>query len=394
MRRIFLSILLAMAALCAFPATDVYLVNIGPGREVYELDGHSAIVIISSDSTGTSSVAVNYGVFNFNAPHFVWRFVKGETDYMCRAEPLSVFLYSYQNTGRRIEAAHVDMDSVQTARLLARLRHDIQPQFCTYRYNYVLDNCATRPLAAIEQALGDTILLAPAPAETYSSLPLTFRNIMRYNHRNYPWYQFGIDIALGSGIDHPITRREAAFAPTEMMHMLPEATVGGRPLVLQTTTWQEEQPDIATTGPTPFLLTPLFWSFVLLALAVVLAIYDVRRLRLSRWFDTIFFGILTLAGLLLTFLIFVSVHEATSPNWLYVWINPLCIIGAVGIWIMKMRKVVVCYYFINFVAVLALSLAWYWIPQSANVAFAPLVAADLIRSACIVYVITKRGSKR
>ena len=44
-------------------------------------------------------------------------------------------------------------------------------------------------------------------------------------------------------------------------------------------------------------------------------------------FDTIYFNIAGLAGLLLTFLIFVSVHYATSPNWLYLWLNPLCFIG-------------------------------------------------------------------
>lgn len=374
--------------LCAvFPAlggeVEAYFINIGPGRNIYELDGHAAIAVVEN---GRRAAAYNYGVFDFAAPNFLWRFVKGETDYMCTAEPLDFFLNSYAGSGRRVDIARLDLDSLQTARLLQILDHDSHPLYRTYRYNYVLDNCATRPLRAVELAVGDSILLAPAPAEELCSQPLTFRKVMRKNHRNYPWYQFGIDLALGSGIDRPIDRREASFAPTELMEMLPAATVAGRPVVAQAWTLQSEIPEVATEGPTPFVLSPLFVSLVVLAIAIWLSIRDLRRGRSTRWFDSAYFGMAGLAGILLTFLIFVSVHEATSPNWLYGWLNPLCLVAAVGVWIKSARKIVICYYFINFVVVIALAAAWYWIPQSANLAFAPLVTTDLIRSATYLYI--------
>ena len=72
-----------------------------------------------------------------------------------------------------------------------------------------------RPLRAVELALGDSIILGPAPFEANSFPRHTFRNIMRHYHANYPWYQFGIDLALGSGIDYELSRREMAFAPAE-----------------------------------------------------------------------------------------------------------------------------------------------------------------------------------
>lgn len=102
-----------------------------------------------------------------------------------------------------------------------------------YRYDYVADNCATRPLAVIENAIGDSLRLGEAglPEEASSS----FRSAMRHYHENYPWYQFGIDLALGSDIDRKISRRELSFSPEALENMLAGATrISGRPIVSET----------------------------------------------------------------------------------------------------------------------------------------------------------------
>ncbi len=366
--------------------TSVYFINIGPGRQIYELDGHSALAVVLPDGRG---YAYNYGVFDFNSPNFVWRYLKGETDYMSVAMPLHYFIQSYWGSGRRIEATRLALDSRQTQALIAVLEHDIQPQHRTYRYNYILDNCATRPLAAVERALGDTVSLAPAPIEAQPLMPVSFRNVMRQAHRNYPWYQFGIDLALGGGIDRPVSRRELSFSPVQLMEMLPDATVGGRALAHDSRTIQPQTDSIATDGPTPWYLTPMAVALAVFVMAMYLTIRDLRRRRCTRWFDSALFGVFGLAGLMLTFLIFVSVHEATSPNWLYVWLNPLCLLPAACIWIKKAQKAVIWYFFANFVAVTGLAAAWYWIPQSANAAFLPLVGADLLRTACYLHISIK-----
>lgn len=359
--------------------TSVWFVTIGPGREVYELEGHSAIAVVYPDGRG---LAYNYGVYDFNAPNFIWRFTKGETDYMAVEYPLRPFLLSYVNSGRHIEATRLELDSLAHRRLLARLSRDVSPEHRVYRYNYVLDNCATRPLRAVELAYGDSLILPPGPHER-SGAPMTFRSVMRRYHRNYPWYQFGIDLALGSGIDRPITTREAAFAPAELSPMLAATPVAGGTVTLL----EEHNP---TAGPTPWYLTPDSAGWALFVLAALVCVRDVRRQRLTRWFQSAFFGLLGLGGCLLTFLIFVSVHEATSPNWQYAWLNPFCLIGAVAIWIKSAKNVLICYHFINFVAVIAFAVAWPWIPQSGNTAFVPLVAADILCSATALYVLRKK----
>ena len=375
---------------CSLPAlraaeadTTVYFVNIYPGSEIYELEGHSAIVV---DIAGRRPLSYNFGVFDFNTPNFVYRFVKGETDYMAVEWPLEPFVAPYIMQGRRIVAHRLNFDNGQKARLVQLLKENVRPENAVYRYNYVKDNCATRPLRVVELASGDSIRLAPAPFEANSSVRPTFRNIMRSYHRNYPWYQFGIDLALGSGIDYTLTRREMAFAPAELDGMLANAEAGGRKLIADTQVWADFAPGLPLAPPTPWYATPLFAAWCVFALALWLTVRDIRRRRTTRWFDAVYFGIMGFTGLVLTFLIFVSVHEATSPNWLYAWLNPLCLAVPLLIYIKKAKKVLMCYQIANFAVLFALTAGWYFLPQSANAAFLPLVLADMLRSASYVYI--------
>lgn len=142
--------------------------------------------------------------------------------------------------------------------------------------------------------------------------------------------------------------------------------------------------DAAVDGPTPWYLTPLCVCWAVFAVLLGFTIRDRRRHLVTRWVDAVYFGVLGMAGLLLTFLIFVSVHEATSPNWLYLWINPFCLVPTIFIWLKKCKKVVLWYQFINFAVVFMGLACWWWIPQSANAAFLPLVLGDLMRSASYI----------
>ncbi len=385
MKRLAVAIVaLIITSICVFAQSDttVYFANIYAGPKIYELDGHSAIIVVTPDRP---PVAYNYGVFDFSSPNFVYRFVKGETDYKAVEEWAAPFLNAYEAGGRRIVLHELNLDSAQKAELLRLLSENVRPENATYRYNYVKDNCATRPLDIVEKAAGQKIELAPSVFEAESAWPVTYRSIMRHNHRNYPWYQFGIDIALGSGIDYPLSRREMAFAPVVLDGMMKESTIGGQPLVLESLD-NGEQPGAAVDSPTPWYLSPLAVCWTFFTITLIITVRDLRRRKVTRWFDAAYFAVLGLTGCLLTFLIFVSVHEATSPNWLYVWLNPLCLLPVILIWIKKAQKFLVWYQMTNFAVLFVMCAAWPWIPQSANAAFAPLVLAEMMRSFSYVFI--------
>lgn len=382
MRRLFIAFIIDLITLTAnaatAPDTIISFVNFYPGAEVYELEGHSALRV----RTPFTDVAVSYGMFDFNSPNFLYRFVKGETDYCVGIIPWEFAEREYISGNRAINEHVLNLDSRQKQRLMELLAENLRPENRVYRYNYVLDNCATRPLAIVEKALGDSIVLSMAPADVGPS----FRSSMRHYHRNYPWYQFGIDLCLGSGIDRPVSNREKSFAPVTLDHMLASATAGGKPLVSETRIIFDAPADAAVLEPTPWYLTPLFVCCVIFVAVALMTVRDVRRRRVTRWVDSVLFGVFGIEGCVLTFLIFVSVHEATSPNWLYLWLNPLCLIAAVGVWIKSARKLVMWYQIVNFAVVAGLCMAWPLTGQSANPAFVPLAAAGLMRSASYVYI--------
>lgn len=383
---------------------EVSLVTAAPGKEVYQLEGHSALRMRKevADTAWAGGwrkiydVAVNWGVFDFKSPNFIYRFVKGETDYMALAYPFDLFLEEYRQEGRRVVEQTLNLTPDEKNRLEQLVAENLKPENRTYRYNYVKDNCATRPLAIVEAAIGDTITLDHA-AGRVEYLPgkgagkRTFRKEMTDYHHNYPWYQFGIDLALGSGIDYDITPRERTFAPVFLERELARASRrmpdGNRgPVVTNSRVIVDGDADGAQEGPTPWLLTPLAVAIDIFVITAIFSIADWRRKRLTRWLDTTLYSLFFICGCLLTFLIFVSVHEATSPNWLYLWLNPLCVIPAAGVWIKKWKRAVYWYQICNFAALIMLLSGHMFFGLAMNPAFPLLIACDLIRSATQIYI--------
>lgn len=362
----------------AAPAVSLLIAD--SGSEIYELEGHAALRI--NYGTPEADYVVNWGVFDFNSPNFVYRFVKGETDYICAAAPTSWFVADYVSQGRKLTELSLAIDDDSADRLAQMVATETLPQNRTYRYNYVRDNCATRPLARLEQACGGQIILAPEDTVT----DLTFRKEMTRYHSGYPWYQFGIDLALGSGIDKKISRKETTFAPVALEHLLEDATLGtdstGNPvkLVSSKQILYDGEPGGVRKAPTPWYLTPMAIGWLLFAISVTVTILSPAYPVWGKWFDTIIYTVFGLAGCVLFFLVFISTHEATSPNYLLLWLNPLCLTVPLCIWLKKGKRVVYFYQIVNFVAILALCTIWLCGVQSLNAAFAPLILLDMLRA--------------
>lgn len=358
---------------------QVSFMTCGAGKDVYELCGHSALRV--KHANGLDYV-VNYGLFDFDSPNFLYRFVSGQTDYKAGAQATDYFLAAYDRHGRSVKEYVLNLTDNQKERLDSLLRENVLPANCTYRYNYVKDNCATRPLCMIERAIGDSITFMKEPADIAG---WSFRDEMTWFHRNYPWYQFGIDLALGSGIDYPLTIREKGFAPLMLDSLLheayiPDSTGSLQPLVTGFSTIVPGAEGGVSAGPTPWYLRPVavFWALFVLVLAV--SIRDMLKRTDSKWLDTILFGTYGLAGCVIMFLIFCSEHEATSPNWLAVGLNPLCFIGAIFPWIPNFNKLLYYYHTANFIVLFIMICAWPFTGQAFNLAFWPLLLMDMLRS--------------
>ncbi|MCF0218607.1 MAG: DUF4105 domain-containing protein [Muribaculaceae bacterium] len=376
MLRHFLTIFCIAASLAGFGQTRISLLTCYEGDEVWQLEGHSALRI-QNDST---DVALNWGTFDFNSPNFVYRFVKGETDYMLSAEPTSDFLWMYWRRNRKVVEQTLNLSEEEVNKALALIQKNLRPENVVYRYKYFHDNCATRPLDIIEEAVADTLRLAEPDCEE-----TTIRAVLSRYHRNFPWYQFGIDLALGSDLDCTMALREHAFAPVQLEQMLSKATIGvsGRPLVASTQVILDGN---CVVSPTPWYQTPMAAAVLVLLLVALVTFIDLCRKKLSRWLDCVFYLLLSVGGLILTFLIFVSVHEATTLNLNYLWLNPLCLVGVIFIWCKKTARLVVWWQIINFALILTYVTCVICGIQGSNAAFWPILLADIMRSLTNIYM--------
>lgn len=354
---------------------QISLLTIGPGDTYYLLEGHSALRIKYDNG---ADITANWGVFNFNEPNFGYRFVKGETDYSIGLEPTQPFLDWYVASDRTVVEQPLNLTDAEVATLLELIDENCLPQNRTYRYNYVLDNCATRPLGLIEKSLalnGDSLVINLPQVNT------SFRNEMRKYHVDNPGYQLFIDYSLGSGIDRPINPRQQAFAPVFLQELAASAQVidpdgNIRNLVDDTTTLYSRR-SAPYREPFP---NPVWFALAILLLALYLTRRDRRRNKVSNWFDIIFYALLGVLGLLLAFLIFVSSHEATSPNFNFLWINPLCLIVPFLAGFRRCRKIVYCYQYLNIALIIAYIVCIPFFRQAANPALIILLLADFIRA--------------
>lgn len=365
----------------------VSVVTCYPGPEVYQLYGHTAIRVqyLGYD------IAYNYGVFDFRAPNFLYRFVKGDAEYMLAAYPFNRFMVDYEFRHSKVVEQKLNIDEEKAHYLLDLLQENAREENRYYKYDYINDNCSTRPRDILEKVIGPKLEYGN-PADS----TLTFRKIMRGYEHNYPWQSFGIDLALGYGIDKPIDYRQYFFAPIYYEKALAEATyVNGNgqrvPVVSATEILLEGSDQGNILAGTPIWESPMAFALLVLAISLCVTSYSLKHNRIMRGFDALIFSVYGLAGCVIFFLIFVSEHAATSPNLVGLWLNPFYFIPVILLFINRGKKFLYCYQFINFALLLVLTLGGWCLPQHWNVAFYPLIVALIARQ--LNYIIYYRRNE-
>ena len=362
---------------------EISLVTCYPGSRNYELYGHTMIRV----QIEGQDLLFNYGIFNFKQSGFIYRFVKGDCDYSLAAYPMQYLTQGYED--RKIVEQVLDLDDAQKVDIISFLWNNVQPENAVYRYGWAYNNCATKPRDIIENAVGGSLEYGnPKRGEA------TFRSIMAYFDKNYPWQQFGIDMVLGYDLDHKLDYREQMFSPIILMEAMADATQerdGKRiPVVKATNILVEGGDEGAVLGPTPMVLTPMFVLTLLMVIVLAVTIKERLGKRHYRWLDSVVFGVYGLVGVLVAFLTFVSSHYGTSSNLHIVWLHPLLLLPAIMEWIKRMRPLVAIIHVVNALLIVLLAAGWYWLPQSGNMALVPMAGISLIRS--VNYVIAlKRG---
>lgn len=301
-------------------SVEISLLTCQPHDEVYSLYGHTAIRYHELTKDGIDA-AFNYGVFNYDAPLFVIRFVFGLTDYELGAYPTDLFQEEYRRFGSMVTEQVLNLSNQEKLLLRQALIDNLKPEHRIYRYNYFYNNCTTKARDIIERHINGQVKYTDR--ENYSP---TYREMVHQMTRNHPWARFGNDLLLGILSDKQTSRREQEFLPSNLLYDFDHARIYSngsyKPLV-------KERRIIVPSGVQmlhgSFPLTPRQCGYVLLFAGAMLAFMQWRQRRVFVLWD----GLLTTASGIIGFVLFLmlfSQHPTVSLNFQFLFFNPVHII--------------------------------------------------------------------
>lgn len=341
---------------------------------VYTVYGHTALRVY--DPQKKLDIVFNYGIFDFSKPNFIYRFAKGETDYMLKAYDFKYYIIEYIERGSDIFEQVLNLLPEEKEALWQALYLNEHPENRVYRYNFFFDNCATRPVVMIENNINGVIKYAPQ-----TEFP-TFRDAINYCTRNHPWTTFGCDLIMGAPTDRIMTLKETFFLPAYLQEAFDKAVIvrngTTEPLIIKTNILNKEE--IQAEHKPSALTSPLACFTLFLLLILLVTWQEWQRRTYYRWVDCLLFFMAGIAGCIMFFLSFISVHPSMFPNISLLWLHPLHFIGVIVFSVKKFKNMAFWYHFINFAAISTMSVAWFLIPQHFNVAFIPLIASLWLRS--------------
>ena len=210
-------------AASALPGSElrVYLMTMGPGAAVWERFGHNAIWI--EDPSAPPDTAYNYGLFDFQQENFLLRFIRGQMWYWMAGFPAEAYVRTYVRDNRSVWLQELNIPPAARLELREFLRWNERPENRFYHYDYYRDNCSTRVRDAIDRVIGGAI------AAQTNSLP-TGKSYRYHTQRltaNDPPTFTGLLLALGPGVDRPISAWEEMFLPLSLREHVRRVTVAG-----------------------------------------------------------------------------------------------------------------------------------------------------------------------
>ncbi|MFH0841842.1 MAG: DUF4105 domain-containing protein [Bacteroidota bacterium] len=351
--------------------TDIYLLTCAPGTATYSIYGHSALRIAIPDNN--SDLVYNWGVFDFSAPNFVWKFAKGRLEYMLGVYSFDRFLEEYFLEQRTVYQQKINLAPEEIEILMVLIAENLKPENIKYRYDFFYDDCSTRIRDLLEKAIGSKLIYPPEPAE---EIP-TFRMKINQYQQPYPWLLFGIDMLLGTPADKKAGMRERMFLPIELKDGLSKALVNRNgkmiPLLQNPSLPLDFDPPVAKRN---IIKMPMFIFSVILILLIVLST-TVRGKTTNRVIDLTVFSLFSLLTLLILFFSFFTDHDQTRWNLNIIWLNPFIILCLVSL--IFNREWFVWFRLVFFLALLAFAIQIIF-PNAFNTAFIPLELILAVRS--------------
>lgn len=346
----------------------ISLITCGPGEELYEAFGHSAIRV--SDPAQNLDMVFNYGVFDLYQDNFYPNFAKGSMRYMLGASPTADFIDQYRRFNRTVREQVLNLDSTEKLAIVEYLSKNLLPENREYFYDYFDNNCSTKIIELLDSSLQRKVIWT----FTQPQGTVTFRSMI-YDYTTYQdWGRLGIDLGLGAVIDRPLKGRDLNFLPDELERSVNRATIRRGmidfPLVSSSQVLYESA---VCYGAGFFLFSPAFLFSVILLVSLILWFRSSQSAIGFRIFRSLLFTMTGLLGIVELSIWLFTNHKSAAWNYNILWANPLFF--AIGLLIWFYEKPLQGFLSGFRYYLLGILIFWFLIPQQLNVNLIPLVAA-------------------
>jgi hypothetical protein len=361
-------------------SAQVSLLTVGRAdHEIYQNFGHTAIRV--RDTTLGWDLVYNYGTFDFNEPDFLYKFIKGKLLYFESIDNFVDFEQMYREENRWIREQTLNLSQAQKQLIFERLTINAREENKYYKYDFLFDNCSTRPRNVIFSLFKN--IHYPKEADDNAS----YRQLIDRNVPN-EWLDFGMDLLIGLPTDKK-AKYGRTFLPEELMQLCDSAMVDGKRLVARNDLILDTIPEYTAHN----WMTPgvVFWL-----LFIVLFLLQVKFSVFTKYkfIPIIYFTILGLLGWLLVFMWFGTDHLSTKWNLNILWTMPL----SFPFFLFAFKKEIpkLLFGFIKFYRVLLIILliGWSLNPQTYHAAVIPLILIGILFTSTLLPIPQKNDFKK
>lgn len=344
----------------------ISLMTVAPGDEVYSIFGHSALRVY--DPLNRIDRCYNYGTFDFDQPNFLLKFCRGKLLYSLDVESYRGFEYGNLQDRRAMREQTLNLDQDQRQRIFNLLQTNALPENREYKYDFFYDNCATRIRDIVKETFFHQITFDSSRLQKGA----TMRQLLRPYLKTSPWTQFGIDLVLGYAADRKALAEDFMFLP-DYVHDEFAATHLDNNLPLVRSEKKIPEASFPPNSFEPGFFDRPLWVMCFVAL---LGLLSMANPRTEHIFDTIFWFVLGVAGLIIALLWFATDHSATKTNLNLFWALPTHLLY---FW-RRTRSEWTENYFTGAAILAALMLIfWKFMPQEMPVAAIPIASLVVVK---------------
>ncbi|MDA8693394.1 DUF4105 domain-containing protein [Saprospiraceae bacterium] len=297
-------------------SATISVLTVRQGESADNVFGHTAVWVV--DPVTKKNEIYNFGIFDFDEPGFLMKFLRGKLLYNLGINSKKGFFNAYVKQRRTILEQKLNLRQDQKNKIYLSLRENYKPENRRYLYDFFFDNCSTRPRDLLYNNL-------PQLKETVTEVPTkTFRDLIDENVFSSPWMDFGIDLIIGKKADKIASVQDQMYLPEYFHKKLNNLNNGDVPLVSSDEIILDFEKQAAERKESPwFSPSLLFGLLLLLELFLFIKYRNKKNTKWLNFYDKFWFTLTSISSLAILFMWFGTDHIATKDNLNVLWLNPI-----------------------------------------------------------------------